>query len=1013
MFVRAMFWKEVREHRLQALMLVGMAAGVLFLLQAFEPDFSANAFRATLSASFAWACGMVTGAILLANESESMTQTFLDQLPRSRRQVWWSKCFFGLTLTVVQAGILSAACLTLRRNGETSETPSLILLMNLLGGLFGLSCGLFGSSMSRNVLSAIGWSVVALFGSLLYGLICFALLAALSRTLKISERAEPELTFLAFLFSLPMPMVLSSWLYTSLDRRRGIASRYRLLPRFGFSPGGFGLKQILWLSFRQGWALQLFLGVMALVGSILLLIEPLVVWPLVTLFLGLFAGVGVVGDEQFYGSFRLLAEQRLPLNRFWLTKVASRLLVAVGLAALMLIVALIGRELVREIGGHNLNATWRDERWVAILRRIGPTNFLIASLFYGFAFGHLIGLFARKTFVAFAVGLAVSHAVLSLWVPSLISGGVPAWQVLALPITMLVAARLSIWKWATDRLYSRQSLLLCGAFAAAALGFLGLSLANRVWETPNVAAPFDVAAFESAYPLRVENDVRSKLIQTDELFRAQRSKYSQLFDNRNPQFAGVWSPAIRRDMLSVAISTGWPKNEPELDRAVRTACEGGWLPVVQEVAALPPAVVDDPRDLAISTLAIADRLGTMTPWLAARALQMQAAGDHEAALNLISVLLSLARHVETRSAFRSYIAGWRIESTALQSLKNWSRDPNVPPALLQRSLQLLREHEARTPPFEDNIKAEYLLQRDLLAERMSPYRSQNESGHRDWHDFLRVPTNVAPWEKTRRERLFNACFSLMLQSASVDYPTLFNRAQVTQTDDAVRRRIARTYQLLPVTKDDSAEALKQALAPLIENDDLIGAVPYLHRTAEALRFRRLCQIRGTEIRLALLAYQHGHGKPAENLEQLTPDLLAAVPIDPYSERAFNYRLIDKEEWVPWRQQVFPGAADWGIEGASNMGGFPMGAMGGGMGGPPGGPMGNSGPQSKMRPVTATDEGATHRRLKPGYAVVWSVGADTVNDGGTRNSEFLEHPVDFARGGRAAGFDILFVVPRIK
>lgn len=1006
MFVRAIVWKEIREHRLQALLLVGMAAGVLFLLQTFEPDFSAETFRATLSAAFAWACGMVTGAILLANESESMTQLFLDHLPRSRRQLWWSKAFFGVMLTMVEAGALTAACVILRRGGGGSEPPPLILGMNLFGGLFGLSCGLFGSSLSGNVLSAIGWSVVALFGTLAYGVVLFFVLSFLGYSLGVvTRRSDAQITLLATIASLPMPMALSSWFYTGLDRKRAIVGGRGLMPRLGLSASGFGVRQMLWLSFKQGWTLQVFLAVGALIASILLTIEPLATWPAATLLIGLLAGVGVVGDEQFYGSFRLLAEQRLPLNRFWLIKIASRLAVAVLLAIAMILATWLGRELIRSFVTNGLPSNWQTEQWMRWVRQIGPVNFLIAPLIYGFAFGHLIGLFARKTFVAFAVGLVGALACLAAWTPSLVGGGLPAWQILAIPIGLVILARLSIWKWATDRLFSTPSLLLCAGAAALGVGFIGLAIGNRVWESPRVAPPFDVAEFEAGYPLRVENEIRAKLIEAGDAFQAQLRRHPQLFSDRLTPYSsnGAWNSSTRRDNLSTAIMTGWPKDEPELQQAVEAACAGEWLAILKKVAALPPSVIDDPRDLAISSLMIGERLRQMTPWVAGRALQLQAQGDQEGALNLISVLLSLARHAQSRSTLRSYYLGGRVEQTACQALENWSRDPKVTPALLERALQMLREHDASGRPYTDNVKAEYVYQRDFLAEITNPYTDRGGSDRDDWKRYLNVPANVAPWEKIRRDRLFNACFELTMQSATMTYPALLQRARSTESVGNLERLNFWVYQSLPLTRDNAGESLKLKLTRLLADAPLFQLVSLSNRGAEVMQFWHTCGLRAAEIRLALLVYQHRHGKPAETLAQLTPELLPSVPIDPYSERPFQYRLVTQEEWLPWKQPAFAGAEDWYVQDFAMTGA--MGLV------PPATPFGPA--PAKFRPVSNLDESATYRRLKPGYGVIWSVGADGTDDGGISQSDTFEHPIRVIQNPRVGGGDMLFVVPRIK
>jgi hypothetical protein len=1017
MFVRAIFWKELREHRVQALILMVLAvliiAGLLPLLDSGRPD---DTFRVLLSACFAWACGMVTGAILLANESESMTQMFLDVQPRKRMNLWWSKASFGVLLTVFQALFLATLCLILRQQHGSPELPAAIVLMNVLGGLFGLSCGLFGSSLGKTVLAAIGWSVVALFGSsLVMGVFNAGLLILLGTLEERDVKASEAITLLAFIMAMPVPLALSALFYTRLDRERGRRLPSLRRPRFGFSQSRWGVVQTLWLSFKQGWILNLILAAVALVAGPLLIVEPVAVWPVATLLIGLLAGVGVVGDEQFYGSFRFLAEQRLPLGRFWLLKVGSRLLPALVLAAVTLLMGGIVIELAHSTNPRSQSERWMQEEGVDYIQQMGRLTALTVWLVYGFAFGHLAGMLARKTFIAFAVAAVAAGTCLAIWLPSLIGGGLPAWQVFAIPVGLLILARVSVWKWATDRLHTWRSLAVWGACTAFGIGFIGLALGYRVWEVPKALTPFNVAEFESGYPLRVENEVRGKLMRARNTLDVRQNR--ERLENR--------ADADRTfgDALNVAIEFGWPKSNPDLEQLVEDVSGGEWLMLVKEAAALPPAVVDDPRDLVLSSMVISEGVRNLCRYVAARSLQLQAHGDHAGALDLISAQLAVARHILARSSESPFHIGTGIEASALQVLEIWATRPKVPPALLERALTITRDHEAKRPPFADNIKADYLLQREYIDRYVSPRFSTN-STHRNWKESVAGTALLMPWEKARRERMLNGLAYLSLEAAAMDYPTMLSRYRWIQRPEYLNNNpiALQTYNALPPSKDGADEALKLQLIESMSHDIWFKFVMMFNRGPNALQFLGPCRTRAAQIRLALLLYQHRNQRPAAKLDDLVPDFLPAVPIDPFSEKPFNYRLIDTEEWLAWPKQAPPGSEDWGVEADRFGGAGPMGIglpapMGGGPVPPAGAappPQQESKPASgRFRPVGKNGEAATHRRVKPGYGVIWSVGPDGQDDGGRINSDTTYISASYGKTMSSRGLDILFVVPRIK
>ena len=117
--------------------------------------------------------------------------------------------------------------------------------------------------------------------------------------------------------------------------------------------------------------------------------------------------------------------------------------------------------------------------------------------------------------------------------------------------------------------------------------------------------------------------------------------------------------------------------------------------------------------------------------------------------------------------------------------------------------------------------------------------------------------------------------------------------------------------------------------------------------------RHLCQLRGTSLQLALTLYQIEKGRPARMLDELVPNYLATVPVDPYSGKPFHYR-ISKGEQIP--QQDANG--EW-----------------------------------------------KERKLVAGQGVVWSVGPDAVDNGGERSAW---HSTD---SSLSVGGDWLYLVPR--
>src|SRR5258708_5930146 len=95
--IRAIFWKEYREQRIIGATLIFLTflamAGLVHWKESEGPsqNQTINESALEISICLAFLSGLVTGAMLLAEEQESRTQDFLDVLPIWRKGLWKGK----------------------------------------------------------------------------------------------------------------------------------------------------------------------------------------------------------------------------------------------------------------------------------------------------------------------------------------------------------------------------------------------------------------------------------------------------------------------------------------------------------------------------------------------------------------------------------------------------------------------------------------------------------------------------------------------------------------------------------------------------------------------------------------------------------------------------------------------------------------------------------------------------------------------------------------------------------
>ena len=376
-----------------------------------------------------------------------------------------------------------------------------------LYSLLAFAWGMLGSTTARTTLGSVGIAIPA--SSVTALLLLLPVMIVFQQPGSGMPRLTGLVLFLACMFAIPL--VLSAWLFTSMDRTRAaddVPSRKPLIPRaslidaandqpaasvrpYGNRHPRFGLLALLWLSTQQLLVTVPVLSAFAIFFGLALLVptaKPFVMWPALALTTGVIAGVLTFADEQTRGSARYWGEQRLPIGRVWLFKIGVHLLLCVWLLLLLAIPLLIRGQLDdpgRISRTHSfLASAFRSP----LFDELGSQTwkYLLVPAVYGFAAGHLCGLLFKKLVVACGVAGIVGGVAAIMWGPSLLSGGVKHWQLWLPPLAALLTGFFLIRAWVAERIATPSAVttLVCGCLATLAI--LATGIGYRVLEIPSI-----------------------------------------------------------------------------------------------------------------------------------------------------------------------------------------------------------------------------------------------------------------------------------------------------------------------------------------------------------------------------------------------------------------------------------------------------------------------------------------------------------------------------------------------
>jgi ABC-type transport system involved in multi-copper enzyme maturation permease subunit len=859
--IRTLFWKEYREQRVIAVTLALLT--ILTLLGFFQwknnegpSQYQAmNESALEVSVCLAFLCGLVTGAMLLAGEEEARTQPFLDVLPIWRKRLWLGKVLFGLVAVAFQ--IILIAALNTSFELIPDKVPTARAIAALAGcALYAFAWGLFGSALCRNVFSAIG---LALAGQIIGMVIGIVIVSVLESVLYggVGRENPNVLIVLAAVVMLPLPLVGSLAIYAGSDFSRS-AKR---------SVGPILVKQIaavrtwrvmLWLVWQQGRLPLGILAAMCLLTGLVAHMDGLIVWPLVSLVLGLVCGLTAFMGEQSGGSEVFLGTERVPAGRFWIHKVCLWLMLLVVLAGLFWLIPVVRAFTGEQHPGTNLEA---NRIWLAI-RILGISPNLVSMidagtyaglwLLHGFAIGQIFAMTCRKTVVAGFLSIGACLAVGAIWLPSVLYGGLHFWQILGAPLILLVGSRLAYWPWIGNRLISLRpltGLIVCGLLAA---GWIGAQLTYRVLEIPSIPQAFDLKAFIASLPT-VEKNIAGRALKPAgkdlrPVYQAGSQRFRQqgaLPDPGLPAVEGVpmgvpimilpgkgggsggpksrggeprrESPPTFESETTSVLRNGWGdprKDHLELGEWLNRLFTDSWQKSAEEVrkaSVLPPDVLIDPltppQELDDEIVQNTQNTGWIVNVFVLRGLHLQAGGDYKQALEHFFDALSVTRHMRHCALIRVFTAGLASENTALHAIDLWRHELGKAKqvsnseklGLLKTALDGLAHHEETLPSVLDCLKAEYLFVRNEVYD---PKIMETYYGREKRSAVLHAAgearlLEVLPWEKNRVDRLLDSVFAGWLRALALDLPTLREHMQADQQADQAlhRSRNANRYVL--------------------------------------------------------------------------------------------------------------------------------------------------------------------------------------------------------------------------
>jgi hypothetical protein len=240
------------------------------------------------------------------------------------------------------------------------------------------------------------------------------------------------------------------------------------------------------------------------------------------------------------------------------------------------------------------------------------------------------------------------------------------------------------------------------------------------------------------------------------------------------------------------------------------------------------------------------------------------AGDPSGAMTSCRAALNTARSIGDEPFLISYLVRVACGIEACRAAERVLA-LGEPDSVELESLQKLVELEEQNPGFFNAMKGE----RAFLHETLDVL----ESGESQMEDLGELTRNG---------------------DTGKCVPGFFARNNLREQHPMIFPLMAKAITMAQTPSHERGPLLRELDAEMrgLPKDDVIGLVmPGVLKIEQADR-RYLATLRGLRVVLAVERYRRAHGDWPDRLEALMPDLIAAVPLDPYDGKPLRYRRLE-------------------------------------------------------------------------------------------------------------------------
>lgn len=865
-------WKEYRAQRSVWLALlcgtVLLELPVCFRGTTWELPAS-YPFAVSLAMSVCFAATVV--ALLFAGEREDRTDEWLAQLPISSRRL------VGAKLSAAVLSIASFALAALLTAGAAVWLTRLLLVRPPGGEIVGEGVEILPRAM---------------IGTVLWGLLFSLATRSVLKSLLLTAAAELTTTGLATIGSnavgdfdhriyfgvLGCVLVADVWLarrwtsgpWNSLRvaervrwrRRAGELREPRWLAR-AVRSGSPSLRIAGALIWREARSAVPFLLAWAALGLFCVDLQIRFLSPAIpTHVLFLLATptacgmMTCLGDQQ-RGTFRFLTERGVSPWAVWLPKQAVWLSVAV------VVVVLFGcwdaltpdrfEQTGRPVFSHTetmvetlhsvvtMPETQLPEAWSSIVSagRVSAASFAWSLGLALFAVGQLASFWIRRTVLAASAAFVLWLGVI-FWHVLAVAAGVPLlWTTWPLSLLLLAATWTTCGHWMREERTWRVRVIRAAWLIGTPLALVAAGRELRITQVPVVEFPFDWRAHA------VEMD---------------RS------DPRLSRLAIAVSRSAREDSLR-GDATDFPETPPPVVGDVRALSQA--LAEVTEPAQLAPEVLVDP----------AWNGGVIGREMARSCRELAAAGDLDAGWADVVAGLRV-------SEFRAQGVDWADWGNGLISheilcgaARDWAADAQQTPERLRQALNDLERFSIDQWSPATMLMNRYVLYRQLLEQQGPLWERMERDGEIlfDGLPFTELAYKRARWTGDR-ERLLRLMRLLTVRSLRRPNPEVYATAsESSRPADPELPPDAEIVRWLATTWFGGGDFAADVAT------DVDGRSIVDQRYLEALALER-----GTMLAVALRIFQIEYNTFPVQLADLTPDVIAKLPRDPYTGGDFGY-----------------------------------------------------------------------------------------------------------------------------